>query len=728
MPISQGGVVTNPTPTDPSGGIDPEAINQAWIETKTAWSDPWEWQPELVPISCEVMAGSQGLGSATFRLFYGPQIKEWWADAFESVDKFGTLAGAWIRIRVVIDETPVTLFCGRVEAPQEQISGDQTQNAAGAEKPQGVQHWIAYGPLKMLERMRFARSYWEKTSDHTALELEWLPDINIRHGDVNPVGNRSDNTIPNGGNPVYVFGGSSTWTARNVLDHAINFYANAPVAVPNADRPEWRSAGDLFGAGSIQNLTPQIRWQSVNNMRELCSQLIPLDRGNDFVPEYWETVNSSGVTTDEGFQIRVFGLVDASVNASFEGYDALKNYAVNPINASDSKAHRVTIERANIEKYDKVRISGDRIISVMSVGDTSGTTNLAGTLIRGWTAAEEAAYLAGDTTGGALADAHAAYRRDERFRYVFQKFLIDMYSTGNFNFQSGTANPVFAADGSVSVVSGNSSKYQSYEIGTLAKLPLLAGWDYTTATPTSRNPYSTQIDYLPPIVYLKDTGRTGKFVPANKANALNPHYPNCEVSALEHDIGVLLRADPNHVLAKNHWSGAKPDRFDPTLMGFDWTSMVATIAVETDHRPFVEKSLDAGFKSNDGSVKDMFVPTAQYWWLSPYTVVGVSPAGVLLRAPSAGVALRNDIELLKSYMPGVIARFQYERLRATVQRDARIENWAGFVGTILGLTGEQGELDTKPPITAVRWDFEKVTTTLYAGHAERQLSKFIGER
>jgi hypothetical protein len=358
-------------------------------------------------------------------------------------------------------------------------------------------------------------------------------------------------------------------------------------------------------------------------------------------------------------------------------------------------------------------------MSVFSLGPEVDGEELAGRLTNNWTGLEEAAYIAGDTvTAAPTARDHDAFRGSERFRRVFQEFkTFSLF----FDYGGGAANPVFDAAGNHE---GSEDKLQLDEVGTLAKIPLKVGFDYTIIPPRDNNPSSAKVEYLPILAWIDDTRlRTypdKHYVLVNQLSSVNPEYPGVGVRALENDIGVQLRSSPRHLFALGNWGGAEPTQYDPDTKGFFWLDLVVTLAVETDNRVFIERELPEELQAGDGSIKEISVPTAQYWHLSPRTVVGVEGDGTLLRSPSEAIELRNDVGLLAALIPGAIVRYIFERQRATIRRLGVIEPWHDGLGKMLVLEGEQGGLvNTKTPVTSIRWDFVTNNTTIYAGQSQR---------
>ena len=683
------------------------------VEAKEFWWDAWTPQIDIVPLACEKMVVSQGVGRLTLGYQYGPNIRKPFDADYVALPKPDASQGWWVRVLQYIDEVAYVLFVGRIESPQHDVDGDQ-QTPAGSSTPQaqGAMVYHAYGPARILHRTRMHRSHWMNTARQT-YELGWLPAINMRHGSPDLAGNRSaEVTAPGTGGEeeptVYAFGGTETWTSLQLAEHLLWLYVEKPARLNSTDiGPRWRVVGDRNYLSQIQ---PRLDLGSANNVLDVIRSLASPERGIDCHVRYWWEGANVESPDKEGFELDVFSLSDYP--QVYETYATPANTRYQPFDVSTGKGYDVTIEEAVRERFDKLRITGDRVLTCFSVG--SGVSSLVSAIEAGWSADEELAYLAGDTaTANAKPEQHDLYRADPRFAFVFRKLVVPVYLT-SFNFASGAANPVFTADGELDATAG-ATAFQRFELGTLPKLPLLAGVDYTQTTPTTRNPTNAIAEYLPPMVFAYSSRLSRWF---SVTAPPEPSIPPVEVGALEHELGVLLRCNPGHVAASGYWEGAASSRLNPDANGWSWSNAVATLAYESDNRVSIEVEAPAELRSYDGAVKEVRNPNAQYWHLAPHTVVGVDRNGTLLRAPSAGTVIRDDRPILRAMAPGLMARYLVRRIRLRATRARAIEDWQ--IGDMLDLSGEQGFwLGTRVPVTAVSWSFPDAQTTLYGGHAEQ---------
>lgn len=664
------------------------------VELREHWADEWEWAVDLWPVGLERNCIAVGGDRLTLEYRYGPQERRGFDLTPTRLVKFYNLVGWWVRVVARIGDADVTLFQGRVGAPVEDPEGDQTAAASGGVVEQGVQRWIAYGPLELLRRITFARSWWSTEEEEVPIELGWMPDWNLGSGDPTFKGNRSealhyDET--NWTDAAYVFGGTDDWDSGNILQYLMQWVHTAL----GVDGPRFTVGGDDW---YLYDIYPRLQSGEVENAAALLQALLHPSRG----------LSATFDPVDTGWDIYVFGL--SALELSFDGKPNLQNEAIVPLDVSAERTHSVRIERANQEKYSKLRVVGDRVRSVFSLGPAS-VADLAGTLVPTWTSTDEGVYKNPSTSEDPrVAD---ELRASPRFERVFQALALDRAA---FDYKAGAANPVFAADGTYA---GSDTLFQLFQMATLPQLPLKAGVTYTTDPPGDQTQPGTPAYWLPPLVWAYDE-TTGRYFLLNRAGAFDPAVPSAEVKPLERDLGVFVRTNPNHVLARGHWTSADPSLYNPDALGVDYEKLVCTVCVETDNRISIEIELPPELRDDDGSVKEVVAALAQFWWLTGDTIVGTDASGAFVRAPSDGVALRNDIELLKVWAPNALAQLAFERTRGTITRTGALEDWGVLIGTVLRLEGDSGLIqELYTPVTSAKWDFPQRVTSLYCGLAER---------
>jgi hypothetical protein len=182
------------------------------------------------------------------------------------------------------------------------------------------------------------------------------------------------------------------------------------------------------------------------------------------------------------------------------------------------------------------------------------------------------------------------------------------------------------------------------------------------------------------------------------------------VSSLE--LAFWVNASPNHRLALNHWYATN----SLELPVYDYATLAITLAVETDQRLCLSWEPE---DSTDDTVIEILDNTAELWYLSPETIVGVDDAGALQTIGSKPQIIRNDADKLAMTMAGTIARYYYSRCRAElVFKD--LVAYTGLLGQVLNAVDAGGAInDVQAPITAVEWTYgEEVKTTVKTGYAK----------
>jgi hypothetical protein len=185
------------------------------------------------------------------------------------------------------------------------------------------------------------------------------------------------------------------------------------------------------------------------------------------------------------------------------------------------------------------------------------------------------------------------------------------------------------------------------------------------------------------------------------------------VSVLIDDWGVGLQVDPNYQLARNHFDvetdkgNVEFDRRDDDGEDvgeeqYDYDTLVATIAIESDQRLRLRHELISG-TAPLGEEITIEVPDAELWVLSKNTVVGIDPATGGLQVNDIPRVLRNDIERLGQVMAGAIARYKMQRTRAEIRYKGF---WpiSGLLGKILDVIEEEDDTEfVDAPVSSIEW-------------------------
>jgi len=614
------------------------------IEIKHDWSDEWRIEPELELVRCVAAASGEDLGVCELRRRYGA-VKGPQDDDFY-IRKSWKLLGYWVRISVLGTEGYQTIWVGQISTESREIHGTDSSES-------GIQTWVAYEPLQILRKTRIAESYWLESGQEKT--IAWIPPMNSRDAQGTLIGNRSAAKS----NGTYLYGGSDIWTRYDALEYIVKRFLDRS----SAGGPTWTIGGQ---ADLLKDLTDMINFGSTQTVAEALRRLIPVRLGMDY------TI----VPTEDGFEISIYALT--SDEWSFGGATLPRNpNTVRIRSGQHPDLVRAEVVRTIDHQYDRIRVLGRRIVMCCTLRADDGS------LVPKWTSSLETAYKDGtgsDTDSAAKQD---KVRQQDRFRPVYQLFG----APANWDHQGGAAAPVIDAEGNINW--GSVSNYQNQVRETLSWIPLREGLDYSTDPPTDQNPSGYTPDLLPPAAWLYDPEGSGRYVLAEEVGV--------SVSALRSDLGVFLQAQPNHLLAKGHWTGARKTTTQPK---YDYDKLVVTLAFETDQRQMFSYELPGG---GDGSTMDIEVPDAELWLLAPNTVVGVASDGTLKTSGSNGRVLRDDGQRMMMVMAGALARYYVQRARARIVLKG-LWPMSELIGQILTVVEEGNDSTTiHAPITSVEW-------------------------
>lgn len=657
------------------------------FDVRATTSSAWIPAAELRLERLAVHAASQDLDELKATNPYGSFLlpgETSFASAAEPIN----LMGYWIRARAVGGTGVDVLFIGRVYAEARKVLGTGPDTSGGSDVRRGWQTWHAYGARQELRRTWVSSWYWDDPQGEEGVPqlLGWSPGFNLRDRHGFTVGNRSADLVGSS----YVFGGSSLWTRRQALEYFILRHAPG----------SWALSGQLE---LLEGLVEPFRLPPTISGDQLLRRLIPREAGIDF--RVWTFETSSG---DLAHTIYVFSLLPEEV--SFAGETLTANTEQVELDVATIKnLERVEVSRDNIRNYSRIRIVGARLLVCGTLEGSSG----AGSLLPSWGASEEAAYKDGAYSGvarDASPEEHDRARRGEEVATVYQRFAAPAEwgrPTGFSPRLDGAGE--LAGDGPAQDVTREA----------LSWLPLRAGWDYSTSSPTNGNPTGVLGEFLPPLLATKDLRAT--------ADASAERWALLEelgggLSVLREDLGVRVHLSPPHLGAAGNFD---PSDSDTSASEVDPSATPAGACAYEDHRATVAWRgdsrfvLEAELEGGDGSSLDVPMPSAECWLLAPSTVYGVSSSGALLRSPAEVVELRNDRARVAAYMAGLLARYFNRRARASVTFRGLLP-WGGLVGQILATAADGGSgLDIRSPITSVVIErgSKAYRTTVRAGYA-----------
>lgn len=655
-----------------AASAQPEDTAPMTVEVKGYWGGTWVQRSDLECVRATVSTGLDGAGTAEFVRRYGT-VKGPLNTGFTTVFPI-RLDYWWIRVSRVTPNGPDTLWLGQI------VNESRRPYSSGARS--GVQTFIAYDAFRLLDTVDVSRSVW--LIGGAEYTVHWVPTFNAQDEQNVLYGNRADSILdPADGS--WTFGGKSTWSRYTAARYILRRFAT-PVG-----GPYWYIFGQWDALNALVDVFSLTPGESAG---AAIRKLIPPSTGLSYrVEPVFE------LTPDKaGFALVVFALSGRTVSY---GSASLPNnpqkYTLELKNAPNVEV--VHIAEVSDQRYATIRIVGGRIVCCCSLFGKNAPAFSAqpadGSLVPKYNATTEEEYRAGTGNGSSTAEEHDLARRAEKFADAYRQFG----APADWDHQSMQASPACGSAGTIT----RYAQYTNQQRSTLDWIPLLSGWDYSWTTPVNNNDSDYPGDLMKPMVWLYDWDLE-RYIQAQDLGY------SVHVSKL--DWGVRVTGTPNHLLAKGHWTADEllTTETEPT---HDYDRMIATIAFETDYRLVLEYRTGL----SGSSVKEVQVPDAQLWWLAPNTFLGIKTDNPYGTSPGSGTVLRNDASKLHQVMCGMIARYQYKRLRAEIHaHGTRFGPQA--VGQMINFLEGSTYYTEYMPVTGIDWTFSpERMTVVRAGFA-----------
>lgn len=667
--------ITVVAPAAPSSA---ERVSASVIEVRENWSDDWQYMPELEMRRCVAASAGHDLPVLEFRRTYGraksPHDSTIPAagSAREPID----LDDYWVRMRLVGEHGLSTEWVGRVNAESRSIHGSASYRS-------GVQTWTAYGPGQILRKIHVHESYWAQWDSEQ--KLGWVPGMNSRDANNTIVGNRSNLKSPDEGG-TYLYGGTGLWNRYDYAEYILKRFVDES----EDGGPEWWLGGQAY---ELEHLTDTISFSANETVADILRRLISTRQGFDYA-----IIPGNG-----GFEIFVYALT--AEEWQYGSVTLPRNPMRFDVRRKDEK-HLIStrVVRTAEQKHGKIVVLGRRIVvccSLHGLKSPQGEADNHATLVGKWaedletTTSPPYGYREGTGTVDDDADDHDKARLADRFHPVYQFFG----APDGWDWQEGFARVELDENGEV--IPASSGNYQDKVRRTLTRLPLREGVDYGTNPPTDNdNPadYEPEFRNVDAWLYVKNEDGDG-----NGGTYVSLDVLGITVSASGADWGIVVNPSPNHLLALNHWEGAADTNQEPT---YDYETLVATIAIETDQR-FAMTYEVPDAKPSDGTLV-VSVPDAELWYLAVDTIVGIDEFGELIKSPvdpdtGLGTILRNDADRMALAMAGAISRYRDARARAELIFRGLLPR-GYWIGQILGVLDEGGDThEIQAPVTSVEW-------------------------
>jgi hypothetical protein len=698
-----------PTTDSSNQNIAVEGVEGTWprptgtllLQVKPTWTGSWQDRPDLEVTEAQIHSSAQAISRVECFRRYGPAIRDRsLGDTQYQVVEHEDLRDYWARL-LVVDPSgqPSAQLVGQMRLEDRDIHG-------AVSAPQGVQRWHIRGPVEHLRRAWVATHWTAAAGTGSEVELDWLPNLNRRGDSADRVGNRSADVGTDG---VYVFGSAATWTHKQFIEYLLVKHLN------RTGGPVWTLQGPPSLLSWLDQQTAPLLFDNRMRIDEILGMLIRPEQGIDY-----------GIRpTSNGFAIVPFALTDQAVSVGGYSYPRNRNTATFDLGTAIDVNPTIQIDRSRL--VDRIELRGERVVSCFSLYGSRVAADAIRLLEAGWSDAAESLYSQG--AASSTADENDAARADPALQNVYQRFvaataavLADMQAAPQFD-DAGTLVDALGAS-------------QLHERSTLPWLPMRSGVVYEASAvagnggaPRDDNPAGTDPEYELPLVLIRSPLQAlNWYVPVHElaqvAESLGNPWMDTSVYVLNDDVGVQLDSTPAHQFARNHMdlddATTYTSDYDPDA-GLDYRDLLVTLAVRTDQRLRVAYSLPSNLAKGDGSALPIDVPDAEYHWLAPSTVVSVDrDQGLVEYAPATGLAIRDDVEQLRALLPGYVARYCYERVRADIPI-RNVLDASELLGRI-ATTVVQGDVVTEvhAPITSVVYSRagQRYMTTISAGHAE----------
>lgn len=652
---------------------------------KRKWSEKWVEKFWLQPVEAELAAAPR-TGKARLRYDFG-EIKR------EEFMFFGlyfrpALVNQFVKIETIAegpDERPVVLWFGLIvdeeadlQAPNPTISG--------------TADYIGFTLDHLLDRKGIEQSV-KDVAHVSGTDPEWVwadrvPKVNQRPGAGRQAqGNRSSQKFTNPDDPAgrqsYVFSHEANlWTAKDLAEYLLTWHG--PGAAGDEPTVEITGATDVLDRIVPTGLTLEGR-----TVKAILDELIDRRRGLGYDVRLVSQQDGSEV-----LRLHVWKVFDQQI----PGIDIEPNrdtVRVDAANRSDFRTATLTTTAA--ARYSSIVVRGAPVLVVytVSVNDV--------TLVHGWSNDDEDIYK---TAADGTAEANDRFRERDEMSHVYQRFILQQKNRWKGGSGKGTGiAPVVPKINDAGLIDSGHPDLPDWGVRLERELPL----ERPSSAPSPENPEGAE--FRPMFVLLKDEDGNYRYVEELGAS----------VRPLDTDAGIELETSPNHLLAKNHWDAANPTEQQPK---YDWFSLVATIAIETDERLRAEgKPLTDDESTRKGAETLVIdVPDAELWRAAPNVVEGVSSGALRYRSGSRD--LRNDWQRINDIL--FLAESWYGRIR----REARLEfstvNAGLFVGQILeAVHGSWDDAPVNTVISSVSIDFEKAETVVETQYRDLDFASIV---
>lgn len=608
-----------PTTSPGTGSIWDIPREPVFVHIRAAWDDEWHEVDYLQPLEV-VRAAAPTLSQATFQWRVGSVLQH--DGSTFNVESRQDLLNCFVRISVAAKYDPDLrpLWYGIITDEDYRIGGSHAgggSHAAGTPTLTDGQAWQrlrAYGLELLLHRATIEHG-WVQEDDNAfddfgdTTEIGWCPTFNRKApSGWGLMGNRTTTTTADGGwpNGVHAFSqiSGATWTPDDIIRYLLMHYGPTTAACSGMT---WSL--DTTNV-SLDNATGVYKLDGLNVAQAL-NTLIDRRRGLGWCLD----------VDDDDVRVRVFSMFAHDITVGGTTLTGNGSSWAIVMDSTPNMSCEIIGRRTPRASY--LTVYGSRVKSTF----TEYHAAEGGAFENGWSNTEETDYL---QTISDDAQETSIHRARPEFERVFCYFRIkDDWDWEPLD--GGTAAPTVNADGTLGT--GVTANVWIGGKRFLRHLPFLD----TTGTNQAR--FETLMAFAP---HPQDAD---KYVRLDKPpeRTVGDTYPTIPILPAAGELGVLLRANPNYLLAGG---GNVESKRTTQAAPYRVNDLVFTVCTETDERMRIEVDLGANYGSGPPNHIVIYVPEAELWYVNQGTIDGIAEDGSL-HTYTGSQTPRDDTDMLE---------------------------------------------------------------------------------
>lgn len=707
----------------------PETIptdNTTLIElgSVTVWTSPvlnppeWTEQPYLY---CDLLDchAAPAVDQAQFVYRYG-NVLQLGSHDFSVVNQLDVI-GHYVKVEILDkDGATIRVWYGVIEIENNDVRGAST---AGGGISTGVQRFMAFGLLRLLERVFFrsATKFRDPTETDEITIARGIPFNLSEDGDFAETGNRSAATTGGG---TYLFSDApelqDEWTAYTAAQYLLAKH----VPVDGNDNP--LASWELNGDQAI------LDWYIVHtrtdgrSVKDILDELIPRKRAVG----YWVSYNED----ENKVLVNLFSL---------NGSDLILSTGTIPANPDQRELdfeYAVSIQRATLRNvstttYNQIVARGEKRTSTATFRFNPQYAELA----KAWSDDLEEEYLDGASNKagyGALAllekyRQNALVRSADKFSVVFCRFQFDeaWNQRNDTLFQNNDTRqwhtvPLLDSDGNPRAeFDAGSNPDGEYiwpkTINFHRKLTLRQGLDYSsnrieTGEYTEFDDADLQqldtTQYVRPLFFWRNSSSRYEFLENLALSAafesdVRPWSVQPEILGRGPVLDLKVIGGPPQFIAADTWSGAEatdPEHDPEKNGGLNYSEFYATLTLDSGAP--VEHAIQIGAIPTGTMKRTLYIDVAdaRLDYVVPYTVVGIGEDGVI--QTTTGGFIRDDRARLRLIAQSAAA--WYGALRQTLEVSFRkISNVVELGSLIVAIPSNYQREDVNTVVTRLTYNF-----------------------